>query len=242
MNQQQQAQANIENLTSLWKLMGSSQTEHDNFPIHASHHFPHKVWLDWEHQQPESIDILCAEVMPNYPNSVFPIWHAVTDDDLAQLAQYNLAAKSTQTAMILPLNPKVDYPSDELSIQVINSEEAIQTWVRVASEAFDYTVHPPVIQHIADSPQITLVLAFKDNQAVGTGLLFDHSGVVGIHMVGVHPSQRRQGIARKIMHHLLNIAQQSDSRYATLQASSMGQPLYADLGFTVQFIISNCRY
>jgi ribosomal protein S18 acetylase RimI-like enzyme len=58
-------------------------------------------------------------------------------------------------------------------------------------------------------------------------------------MAGTRPEHRRKGIARRMMHHLIDEARARGLRYATLQASAMGEPLYDELGFHKQFLLHN---
>jgi hypothetical protein len=42
-----------------------------------------------------------------------------------------------------------------------------------------------------------------------------------------------------MMHHLIQEARAGGFTHATLQASAMGEPLYAQLGFRRQFVLRN---
>ncbi|MFW9993472.1 MAG: GNAT family N-acetyltransferase [Candidatus Odinarchaeota archaeon] len=77
--------------------------------------------------------------------------------------------------------------------------------------------------------------------AVGSGgLVIDHhppgpsnlSGKIGYIMsLATDPSHRRQGIGRWIMKTILEWLENTDIKLATLHATEMGRPLYAELGF-----------
>lgn len=58
-----------------------------------------------------------------------------------------------------------------------------------------------------------------------------HLGVAGIFSVGVVPEQRGKGIAKAVMAETLRFAADIGCRYAILNATDMGEPLYRSLGF-----------
>jgi GNAT superfamily N-acetyltransferase len=56
-------------------------------------------------------------------------------------------------------------------------------------------------------------------------------GVAGIFSVGVAPEHRGRGIAKAIMAEALRFAQETGCRYAVLNSTEIGEPLYRSLGF-----------
>lgn len=56
-------------------------------------------------------------------------------------------------------------------------------------------------------------------------------GVAGIYSVGVVPEARGQGLGRAVMLAALRFAQARSCRYALLNSTPMGEPLYRSLGF-----------
>jgi ribosomal protein S18 acetylase RimI-like enzyme len=85
-------------------------------------------------------------------------------------------------------------------------------------------------------------MAFDDNLPVSTGMLFRTGSVIGVHLIGVSPSFRDRGIARKMMNFLLAECSVSGCQHVTLQASIMGEALYRGLGFVDQFEIINYTF
>ena len=86
-------------------------------------------------------------------------------------------------------------------------------------------MNPPL-----DGP-MTLFTAFLEDQPVGTSGLFLHAGVPGIYCVSVLPEFRKRGIGAAVTSIPLQSARAKGYRMATLQASSMGHPVYKRLGF-----------
>jgi GNAT superfamily N-acetyltransferase len=141
--------------------------------------------------------------------------------------------------MALSLKTKFEYTLENLRFVEVSTSKEGTAWTKIAAESFGYAIPNAAIQKIIGLPKLNLILAFRDNVPVATGLLFENKGVMGIHMVGVLPTHRRLGIAKELMYYLMMVAQKSNSAYATLQASAMGEPLYEALGFEKQFTITN---
>jgi len=78
-----------------------------------------------------------------------------------------------------------------------------------------------------------------NSQPVGTVILYFTGKVVGIHSLGVLPKMRGNGIARKTMELLINLASKQGMKQACLQASDSANPMYKKLGFREQFKMLN---
>ncbi len=243
MDSEQLEKSNIDNLTHLWALMGANKYEISagNF-MYVSAHWPNRVWLDWGYY-PKSKDIetMLSKIERGTQNIVIPAWHKTDTLLISALYKNGYTILFEQTAMALALRGKIAYAKNDLELKEVTTDEYAIIWTDIASQSFRYDIHAPTIQKIIGAQKLKLILAFLNTIAVGTGLLFENSGVVGIHMVGVAPAYRRQGIARKIMHNLINICHKSDSAYVTLQASAMAESLYKQLGFEKQFTVKNFR-
>jgi len=241
MHQEQLKKLNIDNLTNLWKIMGfyTSQLNNEQV-IYSSVDWPHRVWLDWNcYPTSKDIEMLFATIRQTSPIVVVPTWYE-TDRRLTNaLYENQFKVLFKQIAMVLPLHKKFQPGPSNLTFMDVTTQEMATIWTDIASLSFGYYIPASLIQEIIGLPKLKLILAFLDDIPVATGLLFENSEVVGIHLVGVAPSHRRQGIARQLMYYLIQVAQELDIAYATLQASVMGEPLYETLGFEKQFTITN---
>ncbi len=240
MHQEQLWKANIHNLTNFWKIMGfEKQILNEDMVLFNSVDWPHRVWLAWDcHPTSDVIEALLAKTSQISP-AIVPVWHE-TDVQLTNaLLKNEFEASFKQTAMALLLTNEFKHTPTSLHfVEVVTSEEAV-SWTSVAAQSFGYHIPASSIQKIIGLPNLKLILAFREGVPVATGLLFENSGVIGIHMVGVLPSHRRLGIARELMYYLIKCAQKSEATHATLQASGMGEPLYEALGFEKQFVITS---
>lgn len=75
------------------------------------------------------------------------------------------------------------------------------------------------------------LLAVRDGTPVGLGGAVMYGPFAYIGLMAVHPSRQRQGIAQAILGRLLAWLQAEGCPIALLDASAMGQSLYARLGF-----------
>lgn len=241
MNSEQLEKSNIDNLTHLWELMGANKYEISagNF-MYASTHWPNRVWLDWGcHPKSRDIETMLSKIERGAQSIIIPAWRKTDTLLISALYRNGYTVLFEQTAMALAIRGKIAYAKNDLELKAVTTDKSAILWADIASLAFGYDIHAPIIQKIAGAPKLKLILAFLNNTPVGTGLLFENSGVVGIHMMGVAPAYRRRGIARKIMHNLIDICHTWDSAYVTLQASAMAEPLYKQLGFEKQFTVTN---
>ena len=76
-----------------------------------------------------------------------------------------------------------------------------------------------------------LVLADQRPVGIGGAVCYDAFAYIGL--IGVLPERQHQGIATHLMRHLLHWLATRGCPVALLDASPMGQPLYAQLGFMV---------
>lgn len=241
MDSEQLKKSNIDNLTHLWGLMGANKYEISagNF-MYVSTSWPDRAWLDWGyHPKSRDIETMLSKIERGTQDIIIPAWRKTDIPLISALYQHGYTVLFEQMAMALALRGKITYAKNDLELKAVTTDEYAILWADIASLAFGYEVHAPIIQKIVGAPKLKLLLAFLNATPVGTGLLFENSDVVGIHMMGVAPAYRRQGIARKIMHNLINICHTSDSAYVTLQASTVAEPLYRQLGFEKQFTVTN---
>ncbi|MBI3563265.1 MAG: GNAT family N-acetyltransferase [Gammaproteobacteria bacterium] len=234
--------ANITNLTSLWKKMGTQPPSImfiNNF--HASVSWPHRGWFDWTAniEETPALDDLLFQLQRG---CIIPVWRGQLDHSLVLeriLTDARFELSFQQTAMYLTLeNYRV---ADHLKPDVvtIRSERDIETWTRVAAQSFNYEIDVSVIQHIADDPDVQLLLAYVDSQPAATALLFRTEDIIGIHQVGVSEQYRGKGVAKSLMLYVIKRCHALAAKHITLQASAAGEPLYRNLGFKQQFMIQN---
>ena len=241
-------QANIDNLTSLWRAVSKPFNAIHTMPDYEYSYikdssWPNRIWLKpatkpLTPELLEKIQIQLASIpttlrFPRFDTPTNPI---TTNEN--QLLQANgFALLFDQIGMTLELTH--DYEVDtNLDIIHITTEAQAKQWTDIYPSSFDHYIHPKIL---LAAKGVDFYLATLNNQPIGTALLYTQpqQKVSGFHCLGIIPSARRCGHAEQLMRYLLNIAINQGSRYATLQASPLGQKIYQRLGFQSQFTLKN---
>lgn len=233
--------ANLENLTRLWKRYGAMQITGDaQAQAYHNTRWPHRCW--WEGGAFADSDL--ASFIDGIPESAtVSIWPTQGDrsDIERQLERRDWICAFQQTAMSLTLNHVSNGSSSEASfrVQPVKTPAGVKEWIAVGSDAFGYTIDVPVIEQFIDDRDVRLVLGTLDGQAVASALLYKTGDVVGVHQLGVCRAFQGRGLARQLMQSLLVAVAKWQGKTVVLQASEAGLPLYQRLGFVSQFVIKN---
>jgi GNAT superfamily N-acetyltransferase len=142
--------------------------------------------------------------------------------------------------MALDLNRLTDRPDGltGFSIQKVANQEMQTLWAHVAGAG---TGFPEAATQALERLEATLsdpqyraqhrYVGYLEGTPVATSALVLDSGVAGIYAVATLPEAGRQGIGRMMTLFPLLEARQLGYRVGVLQASSMGYPVYAKMGF-----------
>ena len=117
-----------------------------------------------------------------------------------------------------------------LEIQAVPAER-IDVWSDVVAAAFGKPSEKAGMRLLAGHPDCDFLMYCVDGEIVAGMLLICKDGNAGIHEVGTLDSQRGKGVATAMINRALMLAREKGCTCATLQASPMGAPLYAKLGF-----------
>ena len=237
--------ANMANLADLWKTIGATCHMVHNTPVYKSDQWPHRIWVDIGSPfDPAIIDEILTAMEPFHDSALFPVWREPDDELVAVFGKHDLVPSFQQMNMVMDFQA-VDVgqleQSTELDFHYVSTPEEAAIWAQIGGEAFGYTIDPESIQGLVNNPATVIILAYKDDTPVATTMAYDDGVVVGYHTVGVPARFRRQGIAKQIMSHALLVGQKMGRPYGTLQASKMGAPLYAQLGFERQQVLTSFR-
>ena len=134
-----------------------------------------------------------------------------------------------QTAMFKSLEDYVPV-EDTIAIERVPAE-LVGEWSEMISEAFGKPTEKPGMLLIADHPECHFLMHRVEGKMVAGMLLYCKDGNAGIHEVGTLEAYRGKGIAKALLQHAFAIAKEKGCKYATLQASPMGVPVYESLGF-----------
>lgn len=230
---------NINNLTCLWKTVGTPfQSYHKNDIFEyckiENSGWPNKLWSRRDITQNDAQKAI--ETMKSNSGLVLPYFNIFGTDSYEILETKGLIKKTEQIAMALKLDQKFKQQNNLNFKRVLNSEDA-KTWTNIYPDAFGYVISKEVLIHNKENVQFYL-FSFE-GQPIGTCMIFQTGNNIGIHGVGVIPEMRRKGFAEEIMKFALNLAIDSKFEYALLQASVMGKDVYTRLGFEDLFVIQN---
>lgn len=235
-------QLNIANLTSLWRKMGVEN--HSEFAIdglNISRTWPNRFWFEWNATVAQIVEL--NHVLHRLPaRAVIPVWTGA-GEPAAELENGLLAEGYkilfSQLVMYLDLQSALVAPVPELDIVMVDTITNVEIWSTTASAAFGYKIDSSAIHALLGVPEVKLLLLNSAGQAAATVLVYQTGDILGVHLVGVKDSYRGQGIARALMHYVIQYSIGLGGKYLTLQASAAGEPIYRELGFVEQFVIKN---
>lgn len=81
------------------------------------------------------------------------------------------------------------------------------------------------------APQWHVRVIYEHDQPVACAMLLFSHGIAGVYWVGTIPTARGRGYADAIMRDVSNHAFDHGARAVVLQASAMGEPIYARMGY-----------
>lgn len=235
-------QANIHNLTSLWKTAAIPFSAYHRNP--ACHYcdvpdsdWPNRLWFN------EDITAWDLEVgLKNIPPAVtrfhLPYWDIYTSKSYEMIEAKGFPKASEQAGMSLQLQQPFALKNN-LQFKEVSTAAEAALWTSLFQQAFNYRINDNIL--LKTLQHIHYDIAYYEQQPIGTAILYNTGAIAGIHAVGVIPDMRRKGFADEIMKFILNKAIESNATYATLQASGMGKDLYLKLGFNDEFVIRNYR-
>ncbi|MEW6996132.1 GNAT family N-acetyltransferase [Colwelliaceae bacterium BS250] len=254
-------EANLHNLTKLWHNYGSQPINLATLPLLKTNtHWPHRCWIDCRGQQKDDTGHLQSYVkdgrwLENIPEStIFPLWPTLSANNNmpannvdTQIIEQLLLDKHwhctfEQTAMYLalPADAKhIPQARPGFKVKPADTLEDIKVWADIGSEAFAYQIDLAVIQQLVNVEDIQILIAWQNDQAIASGLLYKTGDIIGVHQVGVKQAFQGKGFAKSFMLDIIAACEKWQGKYVVLQASQAGKPLYDSLGFKSQFLIKN---
>lgn len=230
---------NINNLTGLWKTVGTpflSYHKNNTFEYCKIENsgWPNKLWLRKDISKKDLPDVI--KTMQNNSGLVLPYWDIFGTKSYEILDAYGFEIRTEQVAMALKLDQKFTLEHN-LTFKRVSAEQDAKIWADLYPNAFGYIISKEILIH--NHNDVHFYLVSLDDQPIGTFMLFQTQNTVGIHGVGVIPEMRRKGFAEEIMKFALNLSIDLKANYALLQASAMGKDIYTRLGFKDLFTIKN---
>ena len=120
--------------------------------------------------------------------------------------------------------------NDAAIIRLLTSDDVPQAFELSSMAGWNQTADD-WISLLRLAPEGCFGVEIKNRLAATTTLFCYGTSLAWIGMVLTHPDFRRQGLATKLLRHVLAIADKLAIRTLKLDATEMGQPLYRSLGF-----------
>ena len=90
---------------------------------------------------------------------------------------------------------------------------------------------PSSTRGILDAPDFELYVGYSGEAPVSTSALFMSHRVAGVYNVATLDAHRGHGYGEALTWHAVRRGMESGAAFASLQASEMGAPIYARMGF-----------
>ncbi|MEU7969338.1 GNAT family N-acetyltransferase [Streptomyces sp. NPDC049097] len=156
-------------------------------------------------------------------------------------AQYGLTAVTTTPLMIRrPGAGMLPEPAGSLRIRPVAGDE-LGLYARTMAEGFGVPLEVFAMfaePALAKREHFTFYLAEADGVPVGTGMAAVTDNLVGVFNISVLPQHRRQGHGQAITAETIRAGNDASATTAYLYSSTMGEPVYASLGFRTEEILT----
>jgi hypothetical protein len=167
------------------------------------------------------------------------------DSDLqAACEAHGMAAFGDPIPQMICRSPLTPAPAGtDISLRVVHDDAGVADFAAVNTDAYaTYGMPAEVFVEMFDLPEAILadsrariVVAYSGTRPVATAMEFLDGDVACLQWVGTVAAARHMGLGRIVTEWATNSAFSRGARAVTLQASPMGAPLYARLGFETQY-------
>jgi len=140
-------------------------------------------------------------------------------------------------AALLPgmvLNPVGEIPPLAAGLEIVRLDaERFTAYKEIIGASFG--MPPQVVEHLMTSAMLDSplrgYLGYVDGSPVTTSALIATDGVAGVYNVATLPEYRGRGLGEAMTWHAVREGMAIGCRFGSLQASEMGRPVYARMGF-----------
>jgi hypothetical protein len=142
-------------------------------------------------------------------------------------------------------------PPAGITVRTVVDAAGLADFMAVNTDAYaTYGMPADVLADSFDQPEavladgnVVIVNAYRDGEPLATAMTFLSDGIASLQWVGTVTSARQLGLGRVITQVATNVAFERGAATCTLQASEMGEPVYAKLGYETLYRYQNyCRW
>jgi GNAT superfamily N-acetyltransferase len=140
--------------------------------------------------------------------------------------------------MTLSLPPSPRPPPPGLVIQPVRTGEQVLAFRETAFRGFGYPVaaaHLFLSERVLELPQVRLFSGLVDGVVVATSMLIATGNVAGIYWVATLEEHRGLGFGEALTWAAVQGSREFGCGIASLQASKLGRPVYARMGFAHRY-------
>ncbi|MFB9831280.1 GNAT family N-acetyltransferase [Actinoallomurus acaciae] len=211
-----------------------------DLPIYRSN-IPHALFNGVMRARDVPLGEAIAEAKRRLAGSSWSWW--VGDDSDDGVAEHLLAHGARETTlmpiMAVDLTDVVEAPAPEgLAIRHVTDRPGLRELVCAYAgplgfpeSGIDRLVESKV-DYLARDPQLIHLAGVVDGKTVGTSVVSLGADVAALYCIATDEAYRRRGVATALTLESLRVAREAGHDVATLQASSMGRPVYERIGFT----------
>lgn len=141
--------------------------------------------------------------------------------------------KTTPGMAIEPLRAPPPSPAS-LRIEHVDSDASLADFQRTAFEGFGLPVAFSarfLTRRLLDSPESVLLVGYVGDEAVATSMLTATGRIAGVYWVATLEAHRKLGYAEALTWSALDAGRRLGCTTGSLQASELGRPVYARMGF-----------
>jgi GNAT superfamily N-acetyltransferase len=173
----------------------------------------------------------------------FSLWTRAHADAalVAELESAGFVALDRQPGMVFRAGSALPEPPPSLDLRLVQDDAGRAACATIMGRAFAVYGLPEAstAAHFADAgsvigPDRWAILACREGRAVAGAVAYLADGVAGIGWVGTLPEAAGRGFGGAVTTAVVREALSRGVRLVNLQASAMGAPLYARLGFTIE--------
>ena len=152
------------------------------------------------------------------------------------MRHFTISSRRTLPEMILPRErAKLREPPSDLQVKPVRNMDELRTWANVASVGFEMG-DPNFFERMASpeglsSSGFTYYLGWNSEKAVATSASYVSKGIAGVYAVCTLPEFRGRGYGEAMSVVAARNGFSKGCNLSSLQASSVGFPLYYRMGF-----------
>lgn len=122
---------------------------------------------------------------------------------------------------------------ENFHIKLIDNGDDLKLWLAlVASELMnDHPLNASVFNALLNHKAVCFFLGIANGQAVATSFLYAHGAAAGVYLVSTAKSHRKRGFGKALTVACLHKAKELGCYRVDIQATGLGKPVYASLGF-----------